>query len=239
MVHHAQHAARLERLVDGAQRAFGLVALHPVVQVAEGEDEVGAARRGDVVPVGVELRHQDLAVQLGLSLQAREQLLVVGEVLRRRSRVAARGDVEAFVLQERRQDLHVVARAAGEDFHHHAVFPDAEEGERAEGVAVGVTRDVGGRAVRSREEAVREKGTVALHLRRGAGEECEGEERREQSHLSPPLPLSPPPRPSAAPARPESPSGSPRRTGARARPPAHCRKRRPSGSSGGSTGRGN
>jgi hypothetical protein len=118
MIDDAEHAAGLQRLVEGAQRAVGLAALDPVVQVAESEHEVGAAGRRDVVPVGVELRDDDLAVQRSVRrLQPREQLAMVGQVARRRRFVSIRRDVQAAVAQPGREDLHVVAGAARQDLH--------------------------------------------------------------------------------------------------------------------------
>ena len=79
-------------------------ALDPVVQVAERQHEIGAARRRDLVPVGVELRHHDLAVERRFGLEPREQLLMVGEVLGRRRRIAVRGDVAPLRLQIGREN---------------------------------------------------------------------------------------------------------------------------------------
>src|SRR5207248_400693 len=47
----AEHAARLQRLEEGGEGLVGGAAGHPVVDVAEGDDEVGGARRRDVVVV--------------------------------------------------------------------------------------------------------------------------------------------------------------------------------------------
>src|SRR5688572_8620465 len=87
MVDDAEHAAGLERAMEGAQRSFGLAALHPVAQVAEGDDEIGAAGRRDLVAVGVELRHHHLPVELRLLLEARKEPRVILQVLRCRELV--------------------------------------------------------------------------------------------------------------------------------------------------------
>jgi len=73
---------------------------------------------------------------------------VVGEVLRRGERVAAGGEVAALVPQVGREDLQVVAGAARQDLDHDAVGAHVEEAQCLQGVAVGVARRVGGRAVR-------------------------------------------------------------------------------------------
>ena len=54
MIDDTQHSARFERFVKSAQGAVDLIALDPIVQIAKGQDEIGAARRRDLMAVGVE-----------------------------------------------------------------------------------------------------------------------------------------------------------------------------------------
>ena len=181
MIDLAEHAARLQRLVESAQRRVDLIALDPVVQVAEGEHEIRAARRRDLVQIGVELRDQDFFVKGGFGLEPRQQLALVGKVLRRRGPVAACGDVKPPVLQVGRENLHVVAAAARQNFHHGAVVPDAEEREHLQRMAVAVACHVAGGAVRGRDPL--HQAAPILRLR-GRVPECgDSHERRNEQPI--------------------------------------------------------
>ena len=71
MIDHAEYTAGFEGLVECGKRAFEFGARQPVVQIAKGDDKVGAAGWRDLVQAGVEGRHHDLVVERWFSLEAR------------------------------------------------------------------------------------------------------------------------------------------------------------------------
>src|SRR3990170_2072734 len=68
---------------------------------------------------------------------------MVGKILRWHGLVAACRDVTTPVLKVGRENLHVIAAAAGQDFDHRAVVPDAEEAEHLERMSVAIARHIG------------------------------------------------------------------------------------------------
>ena len=103
MVDDSQHAARLQRRIEGFQRRLRLAALQPVVQVAEGEHEIGAARRGDGMAVGGEDAGLDPAEigGIGGDLGGKARVSALGLV---RGRLGIGGDVAALRLQIGRRE---------------------------------------------------------------------------------------------------------------------------------------
>ena len=64
MLHHAEDAARLQGRIEGIEKRLLLPGHDPVMDIAEGEDHIGAFRRGDGHLVGrVEMTDGDLAVE--------------------------------------------------------------------------------------------------------------------------------------------------------------------------------
>ena len=58
--------------MKSAQGAVDLIALDPIVQIAKGQDEISAARRRDLMVVGVDFGDFHLGETSGFSLNGRE-----------------------------------------------------------------------------------------------------------------------------------------------------------------------
>ncbi len=144
-----EHAARLEHGEDFAECGFavvGLFRLHvthlPVVHVAEGEHDVGSARRNaGAAKRGREVRTLDLAVQRRVGIEPLGHRLVA---LARR----CRGDQLALRREIGGEDLGVPATARPQ-FHDGVRRLDADEAERLDRVTVDIARTVGFTALRA------------------------------------------------------------------------------------------
>ena len=95
VVDDAQYAARFERFVKGAQGAVDLVALDPIVQVAKSQDEIGAARRRDLMEIGVEFGDFHFGENRFIFFEPRQELLMILQIPRRGVLVAIGGDINA------------------------------------------------------------------------------------------------------------------------------------------------
>ena len=136
---HAQNAARLQRGIGIGEEFLGIAAAHPVVQVAEGQHDIGGAvrrqragrgREGGVFD-GAEFRIGIGGLELGEALLGAGAALGVldggGVEAGRDQRAAARGEPG-------REDVGVPA-AAGPDFDDLVIGFDAEEFQRLDRVA--------------------------------------------------------------------------------------------------------
>jgi len=87
-----------KRLVERAEGRIGGAVGHPVVDVAEGQDHVGRARRRDVVAVASELGDDGLAVERGIGGHLlRERLPVMHRLLGGQARLLAGSIIFAVV----------------------------------------------------------------------------------------------------------------------------------------------
>ena len=147
---HAQHAAGLQRRVEADEIRIRGAAADPVVDVAEREHGIDAARCDERRLLGIECGESD-AIELRRRfrqprLQIVHRLLQVfaAAAFSDRHRVGQRRSVTAVVAQVRREDLGVPGAAAGRDLEYGLVRSHAEETQRfarmPERVARGVLR---------------------------------------------------------------------------------------------------
>src|SRR3972149_2076848 len=106
---------------------------------------------------------------------------MVGKILRRRSLIATCRDVTTPVLKVGRENLHVIAGAAGQDLDHRAVVPDAEELEHLKGMSGAVARHVGGAAMGRCDEL--RKRALVLRLRVQARKRNSTRQRRKEQSI--------------------------------------------------------
>ena len=132
----AENPAGLQRLERRGQDGLRIAVVHPVVQIAERQDEIGGASRGDIVvnrAQPVLLRRHPVAPPLGAG--------VFFGIARR----GQRNIVHAALLEIGAENFGPVA-AAGPQLHHRHRGLDPENGQFLRGMTRLVARDEGGRA---------------------------------------------------------------------------------------------
>ena len=182
MIDDAERAARLQHrvhLAKGLQAVIAVVAAFahpPVMDIAEGEDDVRRAVRDPAAGAvkDREGRIADAAVEIGIGGGEGAQPIVPAIAHRRRV-------IGAVIAQIGRENLGIPT-AARPDFHHRVGRPHAEEGERLGRMAIAVARDVGGGARRRGDgRGERRIGCRSVGVGGLVGEAGRGCEREEQS----------------------------------------------------------
>src|SRR5260221_678936 len=170
----------------GREHGLGIAALHPVVQVAKGHDQIGGSRRRNVVLPRGQCRPQDRAepclLLLDPGVPARQ-----ASILPIRPRLGQRHGVVAPCRQVRSQDLGPVARSRPEFDHGHRGL-QSEEGKFLDRMASGIARHEWRRALRTGEKRAERRidsggGTGGAGADRGGGRTQQGdrEERGAQA----------------------------------------------------------
>ncbi len=172
MLHDAEHASGLERLVHRRKRLLRDIARHPIVDVAEGDDHVQGVGRQQVAAVGRKSNDLDFAVQVG---PRREHRAVgVQPVLDVAAAGIGRNDrrvVLALVVHQRCDHLGIPTRLRPH-LEHPGVRPDAEEEQRLLRMAVAVARAVGFGALRPGQNPIQlQRGRLAGTGRRARHED--------------------------------------------------------------------
>src|ERR1700683_4557923 len=140
------------------------------MDVAEGDDHVGRAWRGDLIRARPKVADRDAAISFrmrGESLRKRgEAPADVGIV---GTRYGKRCIVFALILEKGREDLGIPARLRP-DLHHLHLRSNAKEEQRFFGMAVQVARTIGLRAARVGNDALKCRRSAIFsvsHARRG------------------------------------------------------------------------
>ena len=143
VVHHAEHAAGLEHTVEFLDHLVGVAVGDPVVQVHEGQQQVGGVGRDAVRQAGA-VGDADLAVERGLAGDAPLDGFVLGPGGRRVVGAGVEGgDVLPGVTQVGGEDFEPPGTDAGPDLDNREPGLEAEEGQRLGGLACRVPGAVG------------------------------------------------------------------------------------------------
>src|SRR5579885_1654529 len=136
MVFYAQNSARLERFIEGPERALGGARAHPIVEIVERQDEIGAARRSDILIAAPKSRHKDFAIKFW---RRSDSLFDRIKVPLFRSRDC----VTAAILKIRRKDFDPIACFCWYNLDNTRIGTDAEKGQHLQRMPVAVAGLVG------------------------------------------------------------------------------------------------
>ena len=145
MVFEAQNSTWLQGLIERPEGFFRSAVAHPVMDIAEGQHEIGAAGRCDFLIAAREFSAGGLAVKFwacgGFRLKRRD--VPLGVAGRR---------IAAAILEIGRENFNPIASLGRLDLNHIRIRLHAEEGENLQRMPVTVARLVGVAPLRAIDE---------------------------------------------------------------------------------------